>query len=398
MKQIPITILNGFLGAGKTTLMRHLLVQAHQQNMAVSVIVNDMSRLDIDGVLIANTDVVSQEQDNFISISGENISSDKGLALLDDAIETLIQAPQQPAWILLETSGSSHPLPLIKYLQQHRQVELHGVLAIVDALMLQNDYDSAQALIPALERNLSQNIRHIENLLCEQMMFATEVLLSKNDRLSASQIQQIAQAIHPLNPYVNIIALSWGHLNLATVLEAPIYNFHRVEKLIEELEETVSQSMNSASPEQMVARVISDDRPFHPQRLYDTCQQHLGRQVYRSKGFFWLPTRDDMALLWNQAAGSISLELVSYWRSGILQDQQQHLSAEEKATLNTQIAAQAGRFGDRRCHLTVIGIAEQVAAFARSLQQCFLTEDEILAWQNGAAFDDPWPKRLVRLS
>ncbi|MFM2476445.1 CobW family GTP-binding protein [Celerinatantimonas sp. MCCC 1A17872] len=398
MKQIPITILNGFLGAGKTTLMRHLLVQAHQQNIAISVIVNDMSRLDIDGVLIANTEVVGEEQDNFISISGENISSDKGLALLDNAIDTLTHAAKRPDWILLETSGSSHPLPLIKYLKQHSQVELHGMLAVVDALMLKNDYDGGQALIPALEHNLAHNERHIENLLCEQIMFASELLLSKNDKLSTAQIQQIAQAIHPLNPYVNISALSWGNLDLATLLDAPIYNFHRVEKLIEELEQSVAQSFHSASTEQIVAKVIEDDRPFHPQRLYDACQQHLGRQVYRSKGFFWLPTRDEMALLWNQAAGSISLELISYWRSGVLNELDQRLSKEEKATLSAQIAAKAGRFGDRRCHLTVIGVAEQVDAFTRSLQQCFLSEDEIIDWQNGVEFDDPWPKRLVRLS
>lgn len=398
MKQIPITILNGFLGAGKTTLMRHLLVQAHQQNIAISVIVNDMSRLDIDGVLIANTEVVGEEQDNFISISGENISSDKGLALLDNAIDTLTHAAKRPDWILLETSGSSHPLPLIKYLKQHTQVELHGMLAMVDALMLNNDYEGGQALIPALEHNLAHNERHIENLLCEQIMFASELLLSKNDKLSTAQIQQIAQAIHPLNPYVNISALSWGNLDLATLLDAPIYNFHRVEKLIEELEQSVAQSFHSASAEQIVAKVIEDDRPFHPQRLYEACQRHLGRQVYRSKGFFWLPTRDEMALLWNQAAGSISLELISYWRSGVLNELDQRLSKEEKATLSAQIAAKAGRFGDRRCHLTVIGVAEQVDAFTRSLQQCFLSEDEIIDWQNGVEFDDPWPKRLVRLS
>lgn len=398
MKQIPITLLNGFLGAGKTTLMRHLLVQAHQQNIAIGVIVNDVSRLDIDGVLIANTEVVSEEQNNFISISGENISSNKGLALLDNAIDTLTHAAKRPDWILLETSGSSHPLPLIKYLKQHTQVELHGILAMVDALMLQNDYEGGQALIPALEHNLAHNERHIENLLCEQIMFASELLLSKNDKLNPVQIQQIAQAIHPLNPYVNIMALSWGHLSLATLLNAPIYNFHRVEKLITELEESVTQSLNTDHSEQIVARVIEDDRPFHPQRLYDACQQHLGRQVYRSKGFFWLPTRDEMALLWNQAAGSISLELISYWRSGVLNALDQRLSKEEKATLSAQIAAKAGRFGDRHCHLTVIGIAEQVDAFTRSLQQCFLSEDEIIDWQNGAEFDDPWPKRLVRLS
>ena len=75
METTSVIILNGFLGAGKTTLLKNLLIQAHEKQLSVSVIVNDMSELDVDGVLIANTDIVDAKDNNFVSITADSISS-----------------------------------------------------------------------------------------------------------------------------------------------------------------------------------------------------------------------------------------------------------------------------------------------------------------------------------
>nr|WP_286497428.1 GTP-binding protein [Klebsiella pneumoniae] len=88
MKRTPLIILNGFLGAGKTTLLKNLLTQAHKRRMTVSVIVNDMSELDVDGVLIANTEIVDAASNNFVSISADSISSRSGIQKLDSALKT----------------------------------------------------------------------------------------------------------------------------------------------------------------------------------------------------------------------------------------------------------------------------------------------------------------------
>ncbi|HIH9624447.1 TPA: GTP-binding protein, partial [Klebsiella pneumoniae] len=145
-------------------------------------------------------------------------------------------------------------------------------------------------------------------------------------------------------------------------------------------------------------RVIEDDRPFHPQRLWDTCHCFMGAGVYRSKGFFWLPGRDDLALLWNQAAGSINLEFISYWKAGVLTHTDNSLTKEERAAIRQQLAKMPGRFGDRRCRLTVIGESGEIDDFALALRQCLLTEEEILWWQQGGIFHDPWPTKVARLA
>lgn len=395
MHRIPLTILNGFLGAGKTTLLKSLLMQAQNLRLNVSVIVNDMSELDVDGVLIANTELVGQQRQNFISISADSISSPTGVSKLAQSLEQL--ADRQPDLILLETSGSSHPLPLIKLLRDHPLVQLKGFLSLIDAVMLQSDYEGGKQLIPRWQRNLEQGQGGVENLLAGQILFCSHLMMTKVDRLSADSVLDIAHAVHPVNPAVAVTALPWGNLPLSELLSYPDYDFHRVARLIEELEEEMEQIGDTPAPYDIESRVITDDRPFHPQRLWDTWQQFLGAGIHRSKGFFWLPGRDDLALLWNQAAGSIGLEFISYWKAGVLRHENSLLNADERRILQQQIDAMSGRFGDRRCSLTVIGLRDQLDPFVSALRRCFLSEEEIAWWQQGGIFNDPWPKSVARL-
>lgn len=394
MKQIPIIILNGFLGAGKTTLLKSLLTQAHKRKMAVSVIVNDMSVLDVDGAIIANTEMVSTVNNNFVSISADSISSESGIKKLDKALKQFM-AQRIPEIILLETSGSSHPLPLIQYLRDHPLVRLKSCLSLVDTVMLNEDYAGGKQLIPLFQEHLMKGQRGIENLLAEQIMFCNKLLLTKNDRLPFSVVSDIAKAIHPLNPSISITAVSRGNLELDEILAMPDYDFHRVSLLINELKNEIEA--NPLENDEMSWRVIEDDRPFHPQRLWDTCHQFMGRGIFRSKGFFWLPSRDDLALLWNQAAGSITLEFISYWKVGVLEHANSPLTHEERAELLRQISHASGRFGDRHCRLTVIGRINEIDNFTQALQQCLLTDEEIRLWQQGGHFSDPWPQKVSQI-
>ena len=143
--------------------------------------------------------------------------------------------------------------------------------------------------------------------------------------------------------------------------------------------------------------MIKDERPFHPQRLWDVCHQYLNHSIYRSKGFFWLASRDKHSLLWNQAAAGINLELIGSWRSGIVNDKNHRLSKMEIKILRDRLAKETRRFGDRYCDLTVIGDLTQVDRFTDALKSCFLSEDEIELWENGHKFEDPWPKNIVKI-
>ena len=395
-RKVPVVILNGFLGSGKTTLFRNLLSQSKKKNITVCAIVNDMSELDVDGELIGNTDIVEENNSILESIHSCVLSSTEGIKKLDQALKKLLSS-QNPELIIIETSGSCHPMPLIEYFKEQAKVKLTGVFALVDSLMLAHDYHYGEYLIPNLKHNMEQGKRGTVNLLVEQIMFCSHLILTKADRIEEAKLPEIATFIQEINPYASTHSVLFGKLNIDSLFELHEYDYFKVVKLIEELRPILASEEQADRPFDIATRVIKDDRPFHPQRLWDVCHQYLDKTIYRSKGFFWLVSRDKHSLLWNQAAGGISLEIIGSWRSGVVEDENNGLSEMEVTLLKERLAKESGRFGDRHCELTVIGDKTQVDRFTNALKSCFLTDEEIELWRDGHKFDDPWPKNIVRM-
>tara|TARA_B100001057_G_C22744990_1_gene909381 strand:- start:7 stop:1212 length:1206 start_codon:yes stop_codon:yes gene_type:complete len=397
MKKTPVVILNGFLGSGKTTLFRSLLAQSNKKNLSVCAIVNDMSELDVDGELIASTTIVEGDEKMMESIYSHVLSSKKGIEKLDESINNLL-AHKTPELIIIETSGSCHPMPLIKYFKKHPNVNLTGVLVLVDSLMIAHDYDNGKTLIPNLQENMSRSKRGTINLLIEQILFCSHLILTKSDRINNDQLENIITHIQEINPYASINPIIFGKLFIESIFEIDDYDYYNVEKLCQELEPILDSEENSDRPYNIATRVIKDDRPFHPERLWEVCHNYLDKRIYRSKGFFWLASRGHQSLLWNQAAGGISLELIGTWRAAIIEDQNNGLLEEEMQLLKEKLENEPGRFGDRCCDLTIIGDEDQVTHFTEKIQSCFLTKEEIIEWRNGHKFKDPWPKNIVKIN
>lgn len=396
-KKKPVIILNGFLGSGKTTLFRNLLTQSKKKNIPICAIVNDMSELDVDGELLASNEVIEENKSILESIHSCVLSSKKGIRKLDISIKKLL-LKHDPKLIIIETSGSCHPMPLIEYFKNHSKVRLTKVFALVDALMLMHDYEYGKNLFPIMQNNLAQNKRDTVNLLVEQIMFCSHLIITKADRIEEGKLPYIAEQIRPINPYASIYSVNFGKLDIESILDSQEYDFNKVNKLIEELKPVLESQLEDDKPYNLATRVIKDERPFHPQRLWEICNKYLDQRIYRSKGFFWLASRDKHLLLWNQAAGGINLELIGSWRSGIIEDKEHGLLEMEIKLLKERLKKESGHFGDRHCDLTVIGDENQVDRFTDALKSCFLTNHEIELWKNGHEFPDPWPKNIVRIN
>ncbi|MEO0676020.1 MAG: GTP-binding protein [Pseudomonadota bacterium] len=398
---IPTTILNGFLGAGKTTLLQNLLVQARgMTGVTLGVIVNEMSTLDVDGSVLDTSEVISRKSPHFASVPGGSISSEAGLPLFKAALEKVL-ADGKVTHLLIETSGSTHPWPLLREIRAMRELRLQGVLSVVDTVVLQQDHDMGRAIHPQASANLQQGKRGVANLLAEQVMFANRVLLSKADKVPREVLQTVAEAVHPLNPRADILAMQWGNLSLEKIFAMPLYDFERVQKFGQELMDWEAEHADAPMAEldtyALGSRVVSDPRPFHPTRLWTVYNKYLGIGIYRSKGFFWLPTRDNLVLLWNQTGGSVGLEIVNYWKIAALEDETLNLADWEKEGLRAKLGEAHPDFGDRRCELTVIGDALQLDDFVAALETCFCTDEEVAAWKDGHVFEDPWPTSIATL-
>lgn len=399
---IPTTVLNGFLGAGKTTLMQNLLVQARSaENVTLGVVVNEMSTLDVDGTVLDTSEVYSRNSPYFASIPGGSISSPDGLPKFAEAVKRVL-SDGAVTHLLIETSGSTHPWPLLTAIKNMESLELHGFLSVVDTVVLSQDHDLGRSIHPNASAHLQAGRRGVENLLAEQIMLASRILLSKSDKVTPEVLQQVAQAVHPLNPLADVFAMQWGNVSLEQILALPKYDFDRVATLGAELTEWEAEHGNTpmAQPEsyEIGTRLLRDPRPFHPQRLWDVYNKFLGIGIYRSKGFFWLPTRDSLVLLWNQTGGNVGLEIVNYWKISTLEDESLNLSDWEREAMEAKLQGQHSDFGDRRCQMTVIGDNAELDDFVDALNTCFCTDEEIEAWKQGAGFEDPWPKTVATLT
>jgi len=389
-----IVILNGFLGSGKTTLFRNLLTQSKKKAISVCAIVNDMSDLDVDGELIASSDFI-ENNNNLESIHSCVLSSKKGIKKLEEALNKLC-LNQNPKMIIIETSGSCHPMPLVEYFKNNEQFNLKKVYTLVDSLMLSHDFNYGKNLISQMQINITNYKRDIVNLLVEQIMFSSDLILTKTDRIKKENIAHIVQQIQDINPYTSINSISFGNLPIEYLLDSDFYDYDKVNGLIEELKPILEFESQVEKPYNLATRVIKDDRPFHPKRLWDVCHQYLDQRIYRSKGFFWLASRKKDSLLWNQAAAGINLELIGIWLSWIIEDDNGNLLDSEIKLIKEKLSKESGRFGDRHCELTVIGDKTQVDKFTDALKSCFLNDKEIALWKNDYIFEDPWPKNIVK--
>ena len=393
-KEVPTVILNGFLGSGKTTMFKSLLSQCMKKKVVVSAIVNDMSELDVDGELISNF----LDEDNsqiFNSISSCILSSKEGIKKLDQSIANSIK--NNPELIIIETSGSCHPMPLIKYFKGHNKVKLTGVFVLLDSQMITQDFNSGINLIPEMQKNMIDNKRGPINLLVEQILFSSNVILTKADKVDDYNLKEIYKQVKQINPNTDISSVIYGNLSIEFLFNLKEYNYYIVDKLFYELQPILDKEEKIDKPYNLASNIIKDDRPFHPERLWQVCHKFLDKRIYRSKGFFWLASRNSQSLLWNQAASGINLEFIGTWRASVLDNKQNNLLPEEVIALKEIISNQKGRFGDRCCDLTVIGDKDHIDRFTEKLKSCFLTEQEIQQWRDGHIFNDPWPKKIVRL-
>ena len=141
-----ITLITGFLGAGKTTFLRRFLAD-HSAATRTGVIVNDLSQLEVDGELIRMGDLVSEKDGTLISIRAGSISGERR----DDFAKALkSMADSGIDHLIIETSGSTEPQAVIAEILASSLGTLHAVVTLVDARMLQHDYDAGESLLAHL--------------------------------------------------------------------------------------------------------------------------------------------------------------------------------------------------------------------------------------------------------
>jgi len=382
-RPMKVTVLTGFLGAGKTTFLKRLLHE--QADRGFGVIVNDLSELEVDGELVRLGHAVGEEAGTLVSLTDGSISGSRR----GDFSAALRQlAARGIGHVLVETSGGTHPAAVLAELRDCPGTTLHAVATLVDARALYHDYEGGPGLARLLAANEEAGTRSIANLLADQLQVASVIVVTKIDLVPEDALPLLLRTLQMIHPGATLAACAYGRMDPSMLLDAPPYA---------ERENALTPATAPGDEDGLIsAIVIRDARPLHPQRFYDLYREQLPVGLYRSKGFLWFASRSDQCLLWNQAGGAMGLELLSYWRAYILANDTR-LLPEEREHLGTLLRDTHPVFGDRACEFTLIGLPRDRDRFAASLQDCFCTEAEIAHWQAGGDFPDPWPKRLKLL-
>ncbi len=368
------TLLTGFLGSGKTTALR-CLMEEMTATERIGVIVSDLSELEVDGELIRNGDLVSEQDGTLASFTGGSLEGTHG-----ESFRQTLRDMRDRGFdhMLIEASGSADPTAILEVLSSSPDTNQGVVIAMVDARALELDYESG---ITLLSDQVAQSPAH--RLLLRQLKTADVLALSKTDLVAVPALEEILRNLALINRDASLTVCTYGKLD------------HRL--LNEHRRKFIRPSTSDDTPLTPEAcdigtTVLREAGPVHPQRFYELYRDRLGLGIFRTKGFLWFASRPADVLLWNQAGAAMGLELLGTWRAAAVADSR--LLPEERQHLESLLQGAHPIFGDRNCELTVIGTERDRNIFCPEMQACFCTPDEVAQWQQGETFPDPWAKNL----
>lgn len=198
LAKTPCTIVTGFLGAGKTTLVRHVLENAGGRKLAV--IVNEFGDVGIDGEILKGCGIESCPEDRIVELSNGCLCC----TVADDfvpTLNTLLALPEPPEHIVIETSGLALPKPLVQafnWPEIASRVTVDGVIAVVDgaAVAAGRFADDPEAI--ARQRQEDASLDHdnpLEEVYEDQLLCADLIVLNKADLMSEDERERVAAEI-----------------------------------------------------------------------------------------------------------------------------------------------------------------------------------------------------------
>ena len=222
---VPVTLLTGYLGAGKTTLINHVL--GNQEGYKCAVIVNDIGEVNIDAELIQKAGVVTQKDTNLVPLTNGCICCTLSVDLINQ-ITDLVKSGKFD-YILIEASGICEPLPIaqsISVLEGDKEnnipelVRLDNIVTVVDALRMATEFGCGDDL---LKEDVDEE--DVESLLIQQIEFCSTIILNKVDKVTEEQLKRVKAMIKTLQPKARIIESQFGKVEVKDILDTKCFNF-----------------------------------------------------------------------------------------------------------------------------------------------------------------------------
>ena len=391
--KLPVTVLSGFLGAGKTTVLSHIL--NNRENKKVAVIVNDMSEINIDAATVKSEVSFNRSEEKLIEMSNGCICC----TLREDLLEEVNKLAKEGRFdhLVIESTGISEPLPVAETFTfaDEQGVSLSDVakldtmVTVVDAVNFLKDYQEAKYLKDKGESLGEDDERSVADLLVDQVEFADLILISKTDLVNTEDLERLKAILKTLNTDAKVLPIEHGNVDIDKVLNTGLFDFERARQAPGWLKEMRGEHIPETEEFGVGSFCYEARRPFHPDKILEFLHntKQYGKLI-RSKGFFWLATRPEYAGQWSQAGGIARYGFAGlFWKAVPKKDWPE--DEEYLASIKNQWVEP---FGDMRQELVFIGQGLDQEKMTQKLDECLLTEEEVLKgreyWET---LKDPFP-------
>ena len=392
--KLPVTVLSGFLGAGKTTVLSHIL--NNREGKKVAVIVNDMSEINIDAAIVQKEISLSRSEEKLVEMSNGCICC----TLREDLLEEVTKLAKEKRfdYLVIESTGISEPLPVAETFTFADEngtslsdvASLDTMVTVVDAINFLKDYEEAKDLKETGESLGEDDQRSVADLLVEQVEFADVILISKTDIAKATEVDRLTAILKTLNTRAEILPIYKGQVGVKQVLDTGKFSFEEAQKAPGWLKEMRGEQVPETEEYGIGSFVYEARRPFNPEKFYQFLHstEQFGKLI-RSKGYFWLATRPRFAGQWNQAGGIAHYGFGGMFWMAVPRDNW----PKDPDSLSAIDQLWVEPFGDMRQELVFIGQNLDKDSMTAALNNCLLSEEEVLKgkdhWIN---LPDPFPE------
>ena len=376
-KDIPVLLLTGYLGSGKTTLVNKIL--NNRKGIKFAVIVNDIGEVNIDADLIEKGGVVGQKDDSLVALQNGCICCTLKMDLIQQLHEIIVM--QRFDYIVIEASGICEPEPIAQTICSFPDMAwqltkdgipiLDCIVTVVDTLRMQSEFSCGDDL---MKKNLAED--DLESLVIQQIEFCNIILLNKASEVTPEELGRVKSIIRALQPTAEIIPCDYGEVDFDKILNTHMFDFDKVATSatwIKEVEGAIVGHHHHHDHEGgeveeygIGTYVYYRREPFNMARFDEFVARKLPKNVIRVKGICYFKNEMDNCYIFEQAGKQVQLRDAGMWFAtmpanelAIMMDREPTLRRDWDDT-----------YGDRMQKLVFIGQHLDKEALKQDLDAC----------------------------
>lgn len=373
VQEIPVLLLTGYLGSGKTTLVNRIL--SNNKGIKFAVIVNDIGEVNIDASLIEQGGIVGQKDDSLVALQNGCICCTLKMDLVQQLSE--ITRMQRFDYIVIEASGICEPAPIAQTISTYPTMgpeyikggiaKLDSIVTIVDAVRMRDEFANGNDL---KKQNIEED--DIENLLIQQIEFCNIVLLNKASDIDKTQLGKLRGIIRSLQPKAEIIECDYGNVNLDKILNTHTFDFEKVATSaawIEAVEgdEDLENEESGEALEYGIETFVYTRRPaFDLSRFDEFVATKWPKSVIRCKGICYFRDETETCYVFEQAGKQVNLRNAGQWFATMPKDELAQFMEQNPSVRKDWDE----NYGDRMQKLVFIGQHLDKQAIATELDKC----------------------------